>query len=340
MHTPTSKALFRPLFTTLLLPSTALAVSLTTLSPRDTPAALPRVASISYSGNGCPSSAPEVDKLGSWSDLAFQMNAFDAQIPGGTTSSTNCEVHVQAIGCSAGWQVGVKDVYVKGHLVLDPGAELDYYVTSFWSEDAGADVTVSGSVPNTGMTRLDEDVTAHTSIPEDQVVWSQCSGTDGALGLLNVNFRVALLADGDQYGYFGKDADTTATESYGSRSLLRHNLPPDRRPSPSSNATPSPSAACSGGGSTDPPPSTLPPAQFSLGRFGIPLNAAAVLYSIWAFLWSFWPQAYPATASGYKWASPIFGVTLAGSLVYFVVRTRHTYVGPVTEVEGRKLHAR
>ena len=48
-------------------------------------------------------------------------------------------------------------------------------------------------------------------------------------------------------------------------------------------------------------PQTLPPAQFSLGRWGIPVNASAVLYSLWAFFWSFWPQATPVTASGFNW---------------------------------------
>jgi hypothetical protein len=37
-------------------------------------------------------------------------------------------------------------------------------------------------------------------------------------------------------------------------------------------------------------PSTLPPAEFSLGRWGIPINALAVLYSLWAFFWACWPQ--------------------------------------------------
>lgn len=85
-------------------------------------------------------------------------------------------------------------------------------------------------------------------------------------------------------------------------------------------------------------PETLPPAQFSLGKFGIPLNACAVLYSAYAFFWSFWPQTYPITASGFNWASPIFGVTLIGAMVYFFVVARKTYFGPVTMVEGRKQH--
>lgn len=37
-------------------------------------------------------------------------------------------------------------------------------------------------------------------------------------------------------------------------------------------------------------PETLPPAEFSLGRWGVPINALAVVYSLWAFFWACWPQ--------------------------------------------------
>jgi len=87
-------------------------------------------------------------------------------------------------------------------------------------------------------------------------------------------------------------------------------------------------------------PETLPLAQFSLGKFGVPLNAAAVAYSLWSFFWSFWPQTYPVTAPGFNWASPIFFAVLIGAMIYFVFRARHQYFGPVTMVEGRKVHVR
>ncbi|KAH9897236.1 hypothetical protein F4778DRAFT_250050 [Xylariomycetidae sp. FL2044] len=189
----------------------------------DVPPEVPRITSLSYSGTGCPSSSSpsSVTPSGGFDDLTLKMNNFVASLPlssnngngGGLGSSTaNCQVHIQAAGTAAlgaGWQVGIKEVYVRGHLVLDPGARLDSYVTSFWSEDAGNTVTIQSSLPNTGGSRLDTEVTAHTSIPADRVVWSACTGPDGSLGILNVNFRAALGADGgdgDQYAYFGKEA--------------------------------------------------------------------------------------------------------------------------------------
>jgi choline transport protein len=99
-------------------------------------------------------------------------------------------------------------------------------------------------------------------------------------------------------------------------------------------------------------PSTLPPAEFSLGRWGIPINALAVVYSLWAFFWACWPQQVsfdvqwmnvanilqtPVTAEGFNWASPIFVAVLLVALVYFLIKARHTYEGPVAYIEGRKL---
>ncbi|KAI1381918.1 hypothetical protein F4677DRAFT_9369 [Hypoxylon crocopeplum] len=184
------------------------------LTTRDAPSPPPRIASISYSGNGCPSASPAVDRTGGFEDISLRLNSFEARTTDVTLSSVSCQAHLSIAGSAAGWQVGVKDVYVKGHLVLDAGASLDYYVTSFWSEDADKTVTIRGTLGNTGGGRLDQDVTAHSTVADNQVVWSPCTGAKGTVGLLNVNFRVALQADGAQYGYFGKDPDMTASESW------------------------------------------------------------------------------------------------------------------------------
>ncbi|KAI0023059.1 hypothetical protein F4780DRAFT_777182 [Xylariomycetidae sp. FL0641] len=206
--------------TALLLSLLPLSASMPVQHPaREAPPAPPRITAVSYSGNGCPSSSPGVERTGTWADLAFRLNGFEASSATGSSdvrsASVNCEVHAEVAGCAAGWQVGVRDVRVRGHAVLDAGAALDWFVVSYWSREAGKGTTIKGTLPNPGAGRLDADVTAQTSIPDGQVVWSACSGADGALGLLNVNFRVALQADGDQYGYFGHDADTKPVESWG-----------------------------------------------------------------------------------------------------------------------------
>lgn len=79
-------------------------------------------------------------------------------------------------------------------------------------------------------------------------------------------------------------------------------------------------------------PETLPPTQFSLGKFGIPINAVATVYCAWAFFWAFWPMATPVTAEGFNWASVIFIGVLIFAMIYYVLRAHKVYHGPVVLV--------
>ncbi|KAI2782456.1 hypothetical protein F4815DRAFT_40555 [Daldinia loculata] len=203
-----------PIFASLAAAAPAAPAANPQLTTRDAPSPPPRIVSVSYSGSGCPSASPAVDRTGEFDDISLRLNSFEARTTSVADSSVNCQAHLSIAGSAAGWQVGVKDVYVKGHLVLDPGASVDYYVTSFWSEDADKTATIKGSLANGGTGRVSQEVTAHSTVPDNQVVYSPCTSSKGDVGLLNVNFRVALQADGAQYGYFGKDPDTTASESW------------------------------------------------------------------------------------------------------------------------------
>ncbi|KAK7928048.1 hypothetical protein PG985_005046 [Apiospora marii] len=214
------------------------------LAARDgVPSSLPHITSVQYSGDGCPSSAPAVDKSGDgFDDVSFRLNAFAVSGADVYSSTANCEVHVQASGASAGWQVGVSDVYVRGRLRLDPGAQMDFYVTTFWSQGAANtglwyspppsypltyepetqkanpsisplppyQVTVRGNLKNTGGSRSDQIATAHGSIPGDRIAWGPCTGSSGDIGILNVNFRTALQGDGN----FGGKGGDSAVESW------------------------------------------------------------------------------------------------------------------------------
>jgi len=83
-------------------------------------------------------------------------------------------------------------------------------------------------------------------------------------------------------------------------------------------------------------PELLPRCRWSLGKWGIPINAFGMFYATWAFFWCFWPNTTPVTVQDFNWASVMFvGVAIVCGIDYFV-RGRHHYKGPVVLVEGYK----
>jgi amino acid transporter len=76
----------------------------------------------------------------------------------------------------------------------------------------------------------------------------------------------------------------------------------------------------------------LPPARWSLGRWGTPINAIAFVYSIFIFFWTGWPGAKDPTAQTFNWSIVMFGGVAIISFGYYVVSARHKYKGPVTLV--------
>lgn len=76
----------------------------------------------------------------------------------------------------------------------------------------------------------------------------------------------------------------------------------------------------------------LPAARWSLGRFGMPVNIAALIYSSWACFWSFWPNAYHVNASTMNWAVVLFVGLLSLSIILYITHARKVYEGPVVKV--------
>jgi len=82
-------------------------------------------------------------------------------------------------------------------------------------------------------------------------------------------------------------------------------------------------------------PELLPKARWSLGRWGIPINAFGICYSIFAFFWSCWPNTTPVDAETFNWSIVLFGgVAIICAFMYYV-QGRKIYTGPVATVEGR-----
>jgi choline transport protein len=83
-------------------------------------------------------------------------------------------------------------------------------------------------------------------------------------------------------------------------------------------------------------PDTLPPAKYSLGRWGIPVNIFACAYSVLAFVFSCFPIELPVDAASANYAPAIFAVVLLIAVLSFAFHGRTRYFGPVVYVEGRR----
>ena len=86
-------------------------------------------------------------------------------------------------------------------------------------------------------------------------------------------------------------------------------------------------------------PELLPPARWSLGRWGPIINGLSIAYSLFVFFWSFWPNATPVDLESMNWCVVMFVGVGVLSLVMYFVRGRHVYIGPVELIEARKARA-
>jgi choline transport protein len=78
----------------------------------------------------------------------------------------------------------------------------------------------------------------------------------------------------------------------------------------------------------------LPPAPWSLGRYGSWINGIGFFYSIYVFFWCTWPGQAAPPASAINWGPVMFGGVFLLSMVYYVFWARHTYTGPVALVRS------
>lgn len=76
----------------------------------------------------------------------------------------------------------------------------------------------------------------------------------------------------------------------------------------------------------------LPDSKFTLGKFGLAINITSELFLILMFVLAFFPPIPNPDASSMNWNIVIYGGVVAFSLIYYVFRGRHRYVGPVEYV--------
>lgn len=68
-----------------------------------------------------------------------------------------------------------------------------------------------------------------------------------------------------------------------------------------------------------------------LGRFGVPVNIAALIWSVITMFFSFWPTTVNPTPQSMNWACLLYGATNIFSVLFYIVHGRFTYKGPVVE---------
>ncbi|KAI4694002.1 uncharacterized protein J4E84_002581 [Alternaria hordeiaustralica] len=76
----------------------------------------------------------------------------------------------------------------------------------------------------------------------------------------------------------------------------------------------------------------LLPSKFDLGRLGLPINIIAVLFLLFAWVFCFFPVGPRPTITDMNWAVLGYGIVVLFAILYYVLRGRHVYVGPVKYV--------
>jgi len=80
----------------------------------------------------------------------------------------------------------------------------------------------------------------------------------------------------------------------------------------------------------------LPPARWSLGKWGIWVNGAGFAYSLFAMIWCCFPTSLPVDASSANYGPVIWAGVILLAVVMYIFHGRHHYTPPVDFVEGRR----
>lgn len=80
----------------------------------------------------------------------------------------------------------------------------------------------------------------------------------------------------------------------------------------------------------------LPPARWSLGRFGLPINALAVAYAAFVVVMSCFPDYLNPDPLEANWAPAIWGVVILLSIIAYFLHGRKHFTPPVIFIEGKR----
>ncbi|GAM91342.1 hypothetical protein ANO11243_093910 [Dothideomycetidae sp. 11243] len=75
-------------------------------------------------------------------------------------------------------------------------------------------------------------------------------------------------------------------------------------------------------------PESLPNARWSLGRFGVPINAVSVIFSLNSLFWTIWPSTLPITVVDFNFAGPLAVVLIVLCGITYRVYGKKVYTSP------------
>jgi choline transport protein len=83
-------------------------------------------------------------------------------------------------------------------------------------------------------------------------------------------------------------------------------------------------------------PAQVPPGPWNLGKWGVLVNAFAIVWTVVVMFFSFWPTGVPVTPVNMNWSCVIWGAVVLFALGFWALHGRKIYTGPVVEtgVEG------
>lgn len=81
----------------------------------------------------------------------------------------------------------------------------------------------------------------------------------------------------------------------------------------------------------------LPPARWSLGRWGLPINAFAVAYAAFIVVLSCFPSSVAPALADANWAPVIWAFVVVLSLVAYLLHGRKHFTPPVMFIAGKRV---
>ena len=77
----------------------------------------------------------------------------------------------------------------------------------------------------------------------------------------------------------------------------------------------------------------IAPSAYALGRWGIWVNGAAVIYGVFVIIWACFPPVLPVTAKNMNYSGPIVGCILLLAMVDWLLRGRRKFAVPLGKDE-------